>query len=58
MNLKHEGRTWVDRIFKAIVLFAILGSVLLAVGSFLVNDMISKIIKAGTSDDGTGKGHN
>jgi hypothetical protein len=43
MNLKQKGEDWKDLILKAIILFAVLGSITLIVAVYMVSKSFSDI---------------
>jgi hypothetical protein len=53
MNLQRQSEAWLDRIFKSIVAFAILGLIILLAGVFLVNKMFQDILSPVTNPGGT-----
>jgi hypothetical protein len=53
MNLKRQGDAWLDRIFKSVIGFAVLGLIILLVGVFLINKMFQDILGSVTNPSGT-----
>jgi hypothetical protein len=53
MNLKRQGDAWLDRIFKSVIGFAVLGLIILLLGVFLIQKMFQDILSNGTNPGGT-----